>query len=47
MIFLVVFLYVEVYRAVALVSESVVQNLLHQFLLLDDVARGVWLDARR
>ena len=47
MIFLVVFLYVEVYGAVALVSESVVQNLLHQFLLLDDVARGVRLDAWR
>ena len=41
--FLVILLYVEVHRAVALVGEAVVHYLPHQFLLLDDVPRGVRL----
>ena len=44
---LVVLLDVEIDAAVALVSIAVVENLLHQSLLLDDVSRGVRLDAWR
>ena len=44
---LVVLLDVEIDTAVALVSVAVVEDLLHQSLLLDDVARGVRLDAWR
>ena len=40
----VVFLYIEIYRAVAHVGIAVVKNLLHQLLLLDDMTRGVGLD---
>jgi len=46
-VLLVVLLHVEVDRAVALVCESVVENLLHELLLLDDVTRSVRLDAWR
>ena len=38
---------VKVHAAVALVGVSVRHDLLHQFLLLDDVSRGVRLDAGR
>ena len=40
---LVVFLYVEIHGAVALVGVAVLENLLHELLLLYDVARGVRL----
>ena len=43
----VVLLDVEIDGTVALVGVAVVQNLLYQLLLLDDVARGLRLDARR
>ena len=45
-VFLVVGLDIEVHRAVRLVGEAVVHDLLHQLLLLDDVARGMRLDRR-
>ena len=45
--FLVVFLHVEVYRAVALVSVAVLEYLLDVFNLLYDVARSVRFDAWR
>ena len=41
----VVLLHVEVDRAIRFVGEAVVHNLLHQLLLLDDVAGGVRLNA--
>ena len=44
---LVVFHHIEVHGAVALVGIAVVENLLHELLLLDDVAGGVRLNARR
>ena len=47
MVFLVILLHVEVDRTVALVGKTVVENLLYELFLLDDVARGVRLDARR
>ena len=47
MIFLVIFLYVKIDRAVAHISKSVVEDLLHELLLLNDVACGVRLDAWR
>ena len=40
---MVVFLYVEIHGAVALVGVAVLENLLHELLLLYDVARGVRL----
>ncbi len=43
---LIVFLDIEIHRPVALVGVSVGDDLLHQLLLLDDVSRGVGLDAR-
>ncbi len=43
----VVLLYVEIHRAVALVGIAVVENLLHQFLLLHDVTCGMRLNAWR
>ena len=43
----VVFRRVEVYASVALVGIAVVKDLLHQLLLLYDVAGGVRLDAGR
>ena len=45
MVFLVVFLDIEIDRAIALISKTVVENLLHQLLLLDDMSRGMRLDA--
>ncbi len=44
---LVVFLHIEVDRAVALIGKAVGKDLLHQLLLLDDMPGGMWLDARR
>ena len=46
LILLVVGLDVEVDGAVRLIGKAVVDNLLHQLLLLDDVTGGVRLDAR-
>ncbi len=43
----VVFLNVEIHRPVAHVGVAVVENLLHQLLLLDDVARGMRLNRWR
>ncbi len=40
---LVVFLYVEIHGAIALVGISVFEDLLHELLLLDDMARGMGL----
>ncbi len=47
MVHLVVFLYVEINAAVALVSKTVVENLFHQLHLLNYVAGGMRFDARR
>ena len=47
LVVLVVSLYVEVYGAVALIGIAIVHNLLHQLLLLYDVARGMRLYAWR
>ena len=44
---LIVFLYVEIYAAVTLVGITVLQNLVHQFLLLHNMACGMRLDAGR
>ena len=46
MVFLVILFDVKVDTAVALIGKPVVQNLLHQLLLLDDMPCGMWLDAR-
>ena len=46
-VFLVVFLHVEVDRAIALIGETIVHDLLDKFLLLNDMSRCVWLDRRR
>ena len=42
--FLIISLDIEIDRAVALVGKAVVEDLLHQLLLLDDMACGVGLD---
>ena len=47
MVFLVVFLHVEVDRAIALVGKAIVHDLLDKLFLLDDMSRCVWLDRRR
>ena len=47
LIFLVVFLDVEINGAVALVCETVGEDFLHQLYLLDDMPCGMRLDARR
>src|SRR5574344_6511 len=47
MIFLVIFLHIEVNTAVALVSEAVFQYFLYKLLLLYDMTGGMWLDAWR
>ena len=44
---LVILLDIEVDRAVALVGIAIVEDFLYQFLLLDDMACGMRLDARR
>ena len=46
-ILLVVLLHVEVDGAVALIGKTIVENLLHKLLLLDDMTGGVRLDAWR
>ena len=46
-VFLVVFLHVEVDRAIALIGETIVHDLLDKFLLLNDMSRCVGLDRRR
>ena len=43
----VILLYIEIDRAIALVGITVVENLLHQLLLLDDMTRGMRLNAWR
>ncbi len=47
MIFFIVFLHVKVDAAVAFISIAVVQDFLHELLLLDDVAAGKRFDAWR
>ena len=42
---LVVFLYVEIHRTVALVGITICHNLFHKFFLLDDMSCGMGLDA--
>ena len=46
-VYVVVLRHVEIDAALALVGEAVGHDLLHQFNLLDDVSRGVGLDAGR
>ena len=46
-VFLVIFIYIEVHRAFAFVSESVVENFFYQLNLLYDMTRSMRLDARR
>ena len=47
MIFLIICLYVEIDRTVRLVGKTVVYDLLHQLLLLDDMPGGMRLDRGR
>lgn len=47
MVHLIIFLYVEINAAVALVSKTVVENLFHQLHLLNYVASGMRFDAGR
>ena len=47
MMVFVVFLNVEIYRAVRLIGVAGIEDLLHELFLLDDVSRGVRLDAGR
>ena len=41
----VVLLYVEIHRTVALVGVTIRHDLFHQLFLLNDVSRGMWLNA--
>jgi hypothetical protein len=44
---LVILLDIEVDRSIALVGIAIVEDFLNQFLLLDDMACGMRLNARR
>ena len=44
MIFLVIGLNIEIHTTITDIGEAIVENLLHQLLLLDDMSCGMWLN---